>query len=374
MSHPELDTPASSASAPWAVQVMCEDGPLTKPLPPDLAQPVSLKLRAIPGSTGIWLPIIKKGHPTIVAEIPVNEDEETVRVAIREDLYGKPVVSVANRAVYCIQSDHKFRPPAPQRVSPDANSLDVVLLIDGTARSWTDSGFEPLIGGANWPDHAHALGQFVDAMGRKFAKARYSVVAFGDHGSERLKARDLTPRYALKPEEPAFHVFAGPQSRDSTAGPERALRQLSPTTGGDYVDALAYAMARIASMPWTDAGRKLLVLSGDSPGRSLLAPAPHPADSTARKHDVDAARILLHNAGVEVVTMYHAPSEDSGLLDGDLERELCRHSEAQYRRLATRAEFFVPDALSLNPRDLSDSVMRLTGWYGRGPALGFLSV
>ena len=372
------DMPTSVPSDPdvpraaWTVQVMSDQGPTSAALAPsDLEQPASLTLRSLPGSTGIWLPILRNGHPTIVAEIPVHEDEETVRVTLHVDLYGKPYVSVANRPVYCIQADHKFSPAEARQAAADSDHLDIVLLVDGTTRSWTDRGFEPLINGPNWQAHTKDLGELVEAVAGGFERARYGIVAFGDHGSDRLKARDLTPSYALKPDQPSFEVFLQAKKRDVMA-PVRGLHQLSPTSGGDYVDALAYALVRIASMPWTDTARKLLVISGDSPGRALLAPTPHPSDNTRRSHDVDAARLLLHNSGVEVVTMYHAPAEESGLLEGELERDLCQHSLAQYRRLATRPQFFIPDAANFSPSDLADQILANTGWYGRGPCLAAL--
>ena len=65
------------------------------------------------------------------------------------------------------------------------------------------------------------------------------------------------------------------------------------------MDALADALAECASARWHPEARKLLVVTGDSPGYSILNPAPWGANAAVREKDVETVALDLHRKGVE---------------------------------------------------------------------------
>ena len=245
----------------------------------------------------------------------------------------------------------------PVRVPPAGSPLDLALVIDATARS---SDRELLLGDAGaWGSHVEQLVSFAESLVPHFRDVRLAVVAFGDAPPARAKSVDLLPRYVLHPKaaELAFHSISPDELGE-------VLRRIPPTSGGDFVDALADALAACRKLRWRPEARKLLVVFGDSPGHSILHPGPQGSDARVRELDVDRQAWRLHaEEHVEIMTLFLEPgSEDWREID--FKRELVDFARKQYKRLATRREMACLVS-GLEVSRASQAVLRPIGPLGR---------
>ena len=182
-----------------------------------------------------------------------------------------------------------------------------------------------------------------------FTDVRAAVVAFGDEPLRQVSARDLAAgQYKLWPEERHFQACSPASLTD-------LLASVPPSPGADFVDALADAVDACVSLNWREHARKLVVVTGDSPGYSLVRPPQWELqlDAHVRERDVDSAALRLFETwGAEVVTIYHDVPGESGLLQDPRIREATAFARAQYGRLASRPGLGVrrstlaPDALA----------------------------
>jgi hypothetical protein len=140
-----------------------------------------------------------------------------------------------------------------------------------------------------------------------------------------------------------------------------------PTPGGDFVDALADALYACARLRWRK-GRRLLVISGDSPGFSLLQPLTAGTDVCVRKRDVETQALELHRLGVEIVTIYHAAPSNAAVTP--LGRSLLAEAGAQYARIASLPEEMAFEASSFEPEEAANRVAAIGVPIGRGASLG----
>jgi len=252
---------------------------------------------------------------------------------------------------------------------------DVALVIDATARWFKPAESGTLdTSGLLLADRqcraalGSALTELLCALHPGAGQLRLAVLAFGDHPIPGVDAEALRSEVPLQHQGQQGRVPMRPfQGRDA----QDVLEGLKATPGGDFVDALADALAACRTLPWT-AARRLLIVVGDSPGHSIAHPAPPGADVLAREHDVDLEVSGLHaDKQVEVVTLYNRPPP--GLMERINEpgRALLAYAEAQYRRLASLPDYAL-DFESLDPGALARRLRERSTMIARGASYGIL--
>ncbi len=137
---------------------------------------------------------------------------------------------------------------------------------------------------------------------------------------------------------------------------ESLLAAIKPSPGGDFVDALADALATCNRLPWSKDARKLALVLGDSPGHSIVHPIGNCGDATVRVHDVDLEAAELHRQGVEILTLYNRPPADF-VPKGGHGGELLQRAAQQYLRLASTPHY----ALDIATFEHTDVARRLNG-------------
>lgn len=348
----------------------------TSPLSLSGPSVVRLRLRSLPGASAVLLEILEGADVRRRFEVQADGEEEFV-VHLERTGDGRLDAWSQGREVLSLPPDERYA-PAPPTGSAGAALLDVAVLVDGTARWWGDrdggSGDRPgpteparLLGdGEAWSAHAERLVEIVAGLAGE-SDLRAGVFAFGDDEPAGLRGPGLHPSYRLHPGE------GGGWRLEALAPDDLRARLLAvpATSGGDFVDALADALEACAELPWREGSRRLVLLTGDSPGYSILHPAPAGASLLPRRLDVDTQALALHRLGVEIATLYHRPppEADPGILD--FERALLDHAACQYRRLASRPEL----AFDAAGPEAPEVVRRLLGaprWIARGAAYGVL--
>lgn len=300
----------------------------------------TLRLRCLPGASGVHLVLTDETGPLLRAELPANSGETVVvQAGLEED--GTPRLWSGDQPVISLPVDEQYAPPPPILPAPAGGALDVALVVDGTLVGAVVEGTVRQPSPEQRQTHAAALLDLVERLAVGRPDCRTTLVAFGDQAPAQVVAKSLIPDYHLWPlreEERSLRAF----DRGRLA---RQLERVPPTSGGDFVDALADALDAVARLRWRPEARKLVVMSGDSPGHSVLYPLPRGASVGVRQRNVDSEALRLFRAGIEVATMYHPPPADDRLYDLEYQRQLLSAAEEQYARLAslTAYAFRFPD-------------------------------
>jgi hypothetical protein len=284
------------------------------------------------------------------------------------------------REVLSLPPDERYAPAPPvEGRGSRAGALDLAILVDGTTRvcrggtkGSKTAASEPAVGplladeGA-WRRHADLLVEIAEGLAKEL-DLQLGVFAFGDRPADSLRAPGLRPSYELHPQNGSGWKLEA-QSADALRS---ALLAIPPTSGGDFVDALGESLAECVKLPWREEARRVVMVTGDSPGYSILDPAPAGANLLPRHLDVDTQVLALHKkVGVEVATVYHVPPPERRLEALGFERALLEHAATQYRRLASRREL----AFEAPAIEASDVVLRLLDTpriLTRGPGYGVL--
>jgi hypothetical protein len=322
----------------------------------------SVELRCLPGASGVHLVLFDDGAVRLRAEV-VADPGEVVPFQIELDEQGVPHVSSRGRHVILLPVTPQYDPLPPIQLLGDDAPLDLAIVVDGTLRSWADKNACLLDHKDLWSAHVDKLMDFTARVveGRDW---RAVVMAFGDQEPPAVTASDLLPRYQLYPPE-----------EDRTLRPldlermRERLLTIPSSPGGDYVDALAEALDACVRLHWRPYARKVAVLTGDSPGSSLLHVLPKGSDLCVRRLDVDTQASWLHHQGVEVVTIYHAPPADLGFYRLAPQDDLLRGARSQYLRLASLPELAF-EAAAFHPERAAERLERIVGPIARGAALG----
>ncbi len=217
------------------------------------------------------------------------------------------------------------------------------------------------------PAEVGKLTALVEAVCGAHPECRSAVLASGDRPLAHAAADDLQPRYLLHPADEEARALR-PRTPEAL---RRAMLATQSTSGGDFVDAVAEALAACADLRWRPEARKLAVLFGDSPGHSILHPVLQGGDAAVRDLDVDTRAMQLQQRGIELVTIYYDPPADVGLEDVTPRERLVIHARRQYRRLTSLPQLAF-EASSFDPAAAAERILDLDGPIARGPALGEL--
>ncbi|HET9768298.1 MAG TPA: hypothetical protein VFS60_15700, partial [Thermoanaerobaculia bacterium] len=277
-----------------------------------------------PGATGVHLAFLAGSGVVLRAEVPAVAGE-TIAVQVALDAAGALQVWTASQNALYLPVDERYQPALPILPAANAAGLDLALVVDGTARHGSAE---------ERTAHAAKLVALARELATRWPECRAALIAFADQPAPHLAAKDLIPLYHLFPAdgEMALQAFDAAQL-------EADLRAVPATFGGDFVDALADALAAAARLRWRPDARKVLVVSGDSPGHSVLHPLRRGADIGVRARDIDTEASRLHRSGVETVTIYLQPPAEKGLYDVEFKRHLLLAAQAQYARLASLPEY-----------------------------------
>jgi hypothetical protein len=378
-----------SATSPFRIRVW----KTAKAQPADMALPLSTPgdscavelrcLAGIRGNSGIHLVVSDAGGVRLRAEVAANPNE-VVTLQVGLDASSAPYVWSRAAEVLLLPFDDRDPSPPIHPAGPNA-PLDVAIIVDGTLRNWpppppkkTDQGEPPPPPPAKspylldvkeelWAPHVDKLLTFVQELAAA-RDWRAAVLAFGDQDPPTpLSARDLRVAYRLKPEETNERALQ-PFGFDAL---RKRLIELPATPGCDFVDALADALAACINLQWRADARKVIVLTGDSPGFSILHALPRGADLCVREKDVDTTVAALHKLGVEIVTIYHAPDKELRLDNVTYQRELLAAVRSQYARLASLPAMAFEEA-TFEPQEAGRTVASIATPFARGPAFAEL--
>ena len=223
-----------------------------------------------------------------------------------------------------------------------------------------------------WGSIIEPVLDLVQGLGGPDQDCRLAVIAFGDEPPPPgVYAPDLVPAYHLRslPDHRPEHLLVQ-MSHEVLSEWLRA--RLRSTPGGDFVDALADALAAARRLQWGDERRHLLILIGDSPGHSTIHPVPMGGDALPRGADVDSEAARLHrDHRVEILTLYHPPPATLASPLPETQQALLDHAREQYRRLASepRLSFTTAD---FDPGRAAATLLERRLPLGRGPAWGLL--
>lgn len=342
------------------------------------------RLCCLPGTTDLHVALADgDGRLLLRAEVEATGGEDVV-VHVRRDAGGAVWVEAGTRRVWELPPEDRYAPMPV--LTPDADGpLDLLLLLDATARTYVeakDQPQQPAGGTAELPiartlpplwatetargEHVDLLTALIAGLAERQPDLQVGVMAFADDPPPEAAASDLRPDFRLHPADGRRNLLRR-YDPDALRG---ALEAVKASSGGDFVDALGDALADCGRLHWRDGARRIVVLSGDSPGLSLLDPPPRGADALVRSWDVDLAVRRLHRRGVEVVTLYHDAAEQSRLALG-FQDALLRHARRQYERLASQPAY----AHVLSTYDAEAALRDLTApppRLARGSSLGVM--
>lgn len=338
-----------------------------RPLPLDGAgSRCQILLKALPGATGLHIAALEDGEVRARFELPtVGQDPVPVELEV---VAGDRLVAASpHRVLFTWPLDGRALPPSPVVVAADPAPRDVLFVIDATTRGPEEaSPGEPsrrraLLASPAW----NAMVERLADLGRVLAAGRdtrFDVLAFADDPHLPLDAPELKPRFLLWPAAPPTARLFSP------AALGERLRAVPPSPGADFVDALADALVRARHFPWRPGSQRFLVLFGDSPGFSLLAPAPLEADLGVRHHTVESAALGLHREGVVRMTLHHGLDDPHGPAT-PAQGELLAHARTQYEALASTPDLAF-NAATFDPRRAGRVLARLPAVLGCGATAG----
>jgi len=386
--HRSVTAPAPPATI--TLTVIPEGGTVPEPIAiePDAQGCCRMCLECLPGADAIHLEIAVGGVPRLRAEVRAQAGER-VSLDLRIDADALPALHAGSHQILFLPIEPIYGPLPPIPPPRGSEAWDCCLVIDATARTSRIADHAPadqqeaqdavpatldtylLNCPDQWGAIVESVVELVRQLGQPGPNCRLAVIAFGDEPPEPgVFAADLVPR---------FHLLHLPDNRPAhllmPLAPERLgellHRQIKPTPGADFVDALADALVAAGQLQWGDRTRRLLVLIGDSPGHATAHPVPYGGDALARRGDVDAAAAQLHRDRVTILTLYQAPPAAITAALLEAQSALVDHARNQYRRLASVPELAFT-AADFDPQAALTTLLDRTAPLGRGPCWGRL--
>ncbi len=350
---------------PASGRVIITDLPLRGP-----GQACPVRLRSLSGASALHLPLLLEEAVLLRAEAECHEEEE-IEIEIRWIRDRTIQVAAAGRRVFTFPPEEDFGPRLPLRPACDGERLDLIVVVDATTRCFGEDGNESgrlLEDRPGWNRHAQELAALAESLSGAFRSSRWTVIAFGDEAIPKVSAVDLTPRFRIHPPAEAARQLA-PDGIDELRS---ALGRIPVSSGGDFVDSLADALHVCSQARWHPDARKLVIVSGDSPGYSIIQPPPWGSNASLRAHDVESQAASLQALGVEILAVYHEAPSASGLYQQPEASALLEYARAQYQALASRRGRFFHLASRFQGRSAAKTVLELTTPLVRGAGLGEL--
>jgi hypothetical protein len=359
-----------AAGAPW-IEALTDDGLGSRRvgMHPD-GDAWQISLSAPSGAQHLQIPVGRADALLCRCELPVAADGRA-RLELRVGAAGE-LAFPDDPGLRVLPADATAPPPL---LPPNGERWQVALLVDTTTRlPAAERKPGPLLAdAAHWePLRSEMLG-LLTALATEPARGEirlpdleYAVLGFADIALPGVEAPDLKPR----PDA----VLSGQRQfqRWHEATAASALSALQASSGADWMDALAEALHAAAGLPWRLDARKLLLLFGDSPGHAVLWRFDAAASGRVREMDVDLAAQQLHRAGIEIVTLFHAPTATALAALDPRARGLVQNAAAQYRRLATTPEHALKSD-DLVPLELAAWLRERTHPLARCVSLGWVA-
>jgi hypothetical protein len=350
------------------------------------AQPprCDLWFEPLPGASAIQV-LLRAGKSTVRAEFEIQSDGPQ---RLRVDWNENRILGLMNdsRSVFVLPADPRYAPPPPLEPARNGNKLDLLFLIDGTAKVLNAAGpeesekplkgidaFSRLLGSKSktWAELVQKLVSFASGLAKQYRDIHTCVLAFGDHDMRFIaSAPDLLCRYILYPEDPEERKL----SAYTKERLEQQLMDMPSTSGGDFVDALGEGLEASARCGWRRGARHLLLLAGDSPGYSLLKAAPQGADIHVRHLDVAQEAMRLHvQHAVEILSIYLGvpASADNNPYGLHHPKPFLDYTRNQYRRLTSLPSLFW-DAAMFEPQAAFEALQSLPQRIARHSSYGIL--
>lgn len=357
--------------------------PIALPLPSANSSCV-VKLRNLPGASHIRI-ILQSGEDSVDAnnrretlfraEVPAFSGE-TVRFRIRLNATGELEVECPERPLWQLQNKPVDEPlyEQPLIIDDQHAGIDLAIVVDATTRYFPQENNRPaqallLANKEHWGAHVEKLCRFAETL-RAGRELRTAVLAYGDQQAQSITAKDLQPGFLLYPEDASTRKSL---LREVNAQQlQTQLLAIPPSSGGDFVDALADALAACNELRWNDEARKWILITGDSPGFSTTQPIPA-GDACVRLLDVDTQKLCLQRKGIELLTLYHSPpdSDLQALKAPGLEaqKKLQESAGQQFTHLASLEELAF-EVSQFNGEKAAESVLALAGLIGFGGCCG----
>jgi hypothetical protein len=336
--------------------------PVTCPLPLDKAGSVCrVSLQPVQGASAMQIRVTGNGV-SVRAETALASEENRVEWIIEWLQSGKLRIDSAQPMLFLPgRTEYEPENPLPGRCN---GTLDLLFLLDATCRTAASGQASYRL---SQPDAAGLYSLLIE-FARQLAAAhspsstRFGFLAFADAPlPEHASALDLRPGPLLQPAS-----FEGHLPYTTTEDLMKGFQGLQASSGVDWVDALAEALARCRQWAgWRSDARKLLVVCGDSPGHSVLHPAEQGCDAHSRTATVEEESRCLHQQGVEIATLFTAHLRDA--IPPAL-RNIVEHARMQYRRLASLSAW-AWDEQTFAQRAVT-SLRSPPRWLARGPAYG----
>ena len=328
-----------------------------------------LRLQCPTGANRVWVEIRQRPNIHFAIEIPLRSGEY-----LNITMHTSPRLRVEHDGPYgFVLPVHESPSMGPFMHPHESDSLDLVFAIDATMSTFSSQGHKPgsdshpihlLTNRSLWSEYSQRLIALYEALIEHYdgENLHTAVISFGDHDISQIKrANDLAPAYltdetelSLRPRNPA------------ELG--NILGNIHPSSGGDFVDALSTAFFAISRLRWRPIARRLVILLGDSPGYSVLRPAPDGANLTAGREELSKATKNLISRNVELVTIYQ---NDEGSKRAAFAERLHKYTEEQYKTLASRPAFFSRFS-SLDITRLKDDIVNANSPWAYGTALGII--
>jgi hypothetical protein len=336
-----------------------------------------IELELVPGASAVQ--VVVRVENSVRSWIEVQaQPGEAVGIEFRRDQSGAIRAFSLNRDFLVLPDEE---PGDPLLLKPaKTGELDLLVLVDGTClhpyaepaaseegRIYTlEYLLDPKLAVA-WQRLVGQITAFVSAITAKYPQLWAMAAAFGDHPMPILSNPLLKPKYLVYPEIPNERKLEA-STPDQLA---QQLRRLPFSPGGDFVDALADGLRASRRASWRQNSRKLLLIFGQSPGYSVLAPGDGMTDLQVRKVCIEEESVALQKMGVEIVTIYHDPPNADEAYSSQMP-DLVDRSRRQHERLASLREWSgvssMPDFTALSTSWLSPPTV-----IAKGPSPGFLT-
>jgi hypothetical protein len=327
-----------------------------------------IRLELTPGASSVQ--VVARDNGTVLSwiEVPAQPGEQ-MTIEFRRSPNGR-VRAFSLTRDYLILPDEE--PPAPLLIKPrQTDQLDLIVLVDGTClHPDSENALTYLLAPETseaWHAVVGGIEQFVGRIAEKYPKLWATAMAFGDEPMSMLANNLLKPTYLVYPPSP------GNRRLESITPGQlgQRLQSLPPTPSGDFVDGLADGLQACQQTTWRENSRKLVLVFGQSPGYSVLDATDDMTNLLIRKTCLEEEVAALYHKGVEIVTIFHEPSEAEERYKTDLPDVLQRARE-QYRSLASLRTWSCVSP-NVDLRNLASQWIDPPVLIARGPSPGLLA-